>query len=88
MDLFSKYQKQIQEDPVAAQHVDESQYSLDEWCEALVEFSAWEIREGRSLEFADKMEYLSCCAQGSVQSGKLVSLVTLLETYLREHGVH
>ena len=86
MQGLEEFKNLILSSDAAKMHVDESQYGLDEWCEALAEFAQWEA-QNRPLAFLDKMEYLSCCAQGSVQSGKLIPLSALLEDYLRVHGV-
>ena len=68
------------------QIIDESPDSLKDWCKALLEFKKWE-EKNRGLTLSHKIEYLSCCREGGLNAGTLVSLTDLLLDYLNEHGV-
>ena len=68
------------------QIIDESPDSLKDWCKALLEFKKWE-KQNRALTLSHKIEYLSCCREGGLNAGSLVSLTDLLIDYLKEHGV-
>ena len=67
--------------------IDESRFSLNEWCEALVSFKNWEAENGKFLTLSHKLEYLSCCTEGESSAGKLQTLSALLAEYLRSYGV-
>jgi hypothetical protein len=67
--------------------IDHSPDSLEDWCLALLEFKKWEVAEKRPLTLAHKIEYLSCCREGGLNSGTLVSLTDLFLDYLKEYGV-
>ncbi len=67
--------------------VDESQYSLNEWCQALLEFETWAEQNHRSLKLPAQIEYLTCCVQGTQNEGRLLSLSIVLDQYLKSYGV-
>ncbi len=69
-----------------AKSIDESDYSLEEWVTALIEFHLWE-EKNKPLSITTKLDYLICCTEGSVQTGKLLPLSELLIQYLNAHGV-
>ncbi len=68
------------------QIIDDSPDSLKDWCKAILEFKKWE-EQNRALTLSHKIEYLSCCREGGLNAGTLVSLTDLLLDYLKEHGV-
>ena len=68
--------------------VDESDYSVRDWGEALVAFTAWEKQHQQFLDFIDKVDYLNCCVEGSLASGgKLLPLVDAFQDYVKLYGV-
>ena len=67
--------------------VDDSQYSLQEWSQAIVAFDQWAIEQKRQLSLPSKIEYLCCCVQGTVKEGRLLSLLSVWETYVQNYGV-
>ncbi len=67
--------------------IDESSYPLGEWLEALVYFQQWLQENKKGKNFPDQIEYLSCCIQGSANTGKLLILKDLLKEYLGNYGV-
>jgi hypothetical protein len=69
------------------QLVDESTYGLGEWLEALVFFQSWLKSKQKGKNFLDQIEYISCCIQGSSNSGRLLTLEDLLKSYLETFGV-
>lgn len=69
------------------QSIDDSAYPLEEWLEALVYFQKWLRDEGKGKNFPDQIEYVTCCIQGSTNTGRLLSLVDLLKSYLENYGV-
>lgn len=69
------------------QTVDESSYSLQEWLEALVYFQKWLQENKKGKNFPDQIEYISCCIQGSSNTGRLLTLLDLLKSYLNTYGV-
>lgn len=72
-----------------AESIDDSDYSLTEWCLALHEFWMWLNQHARTLPPRGQIEYLNCCVQGAVQGGgKLLSLKDLFLDYVGVYGVH
>ena len=67
--------------------VDESQYSLKEWSEAIIAFSEWENKNARTLGLVAKIEYLCCCVQGTTNEGRLLSLKAVWENFVDLYGV-
>ena len=67
--------------------VDESAYPLEEWLEALVHFQKWLHENKKGKNFPDQIEYVSCCIQGSTNTGRLLTLLDLLKSYLENYGV-
>ncbi len=70
-----------------ATSIDESEYSLGEWIEALHAFSSWEVEQQRTILLVSKIEYLNCCIQGGTQAGKLQPLVDVWQGYVDKFGV-
>ena len=67
--------------------IDESAYPLEEWLEALVYFQKWIQENKKGKNFPDQIEYISCCVQGSSNTGRLLTLMDLLKSYLDNYGV-
>lgn len=71
-----------------AESVDDSDYSVQEWLIALDEFWKWKTAYQRDFSTRFQIEYLNCCAQGSIQGGgKLLSLADLFHDYVKIYGV-
>lgn len=71
-----------------AESIDDSDYSVLEWLLALMEFHDWQKRNAVTHPLRFQVEYLNCCAQGSVQGGgKLLSLAELFRDYAGLYGV-
>jgi hypothetical protein len=70
-----------------AKLMDESEHSLDEWLSAIIAFNLWLEREKRQINLFNRIEYLSCCAEGGIQTGGLLSLTDLFHDYVRLYGV-
>ena len=69
------------------QTIDESSYTLSEWLESLVFFQAWLKDHHKGKNFTDQIEYISCCIQGSNNTGRLLTLPDVLKGYLETFGV-
>ena len=69
------------------QSIDESSFPLTEWLESLVYFQKWLQETKKGKNFPDQIEYISCCIQGSVNTGRLLTLPDLLKSYLENFGV-
>lgn len=69
------------------QSIDDSSYQIEEWLEALISFQKWLHENKKGKNFPDQIEYISCCIQGSSNSGRLLTLVNLLQSYLESYGV-
>jgi hypothetical protein len=69
------------------QMMDESTYTLSEWLESLVFFQSWLKEQQKGKNFTDQIEYISCCIQGSSNTGRLLTLKDLLNGYLDSFGV-
>jgi hypothetical protein len=67
--------------------IDESSYTLSEWLESLIYFQSWLKERLKGKNFTDQIEYVSCCIQGSANTGRLLTLVDLLKGYLEAYGV-
>lgn len=67
--------------------IDESAYPLEEWLESLVYFQKWLHENQKGKNFTDQIEYISCCIQGSTNTGRLLTLLDLLKSYLENYGV-
>ena len=72
---------------ILIQTIDESSFVLDEWLEALVIFQKWLKENLRGKNFTDQIEYISCCIQGSSNTGRLLTLADLTKSYLDSFGV-
>jgi hypothetical protein len=67
--------------------IDESTYGLSEWLESLVVFQQWLKDQQKGKNFTDQIEYISCCIQGSNNTGRLLTLPNVLKGYLETYGV-
>ena len=67
--------------------IDDSDFSIEEWIDALLLFREWEVSHQRKLELTNKIDYLACCAQGVAQLPKLLPFVELVRDYLKNYGV-
>ena len=67
--------------------IDESSFPLAEWLEALTHFQKWLQENKKGKKFSDQIEYISCCIQGSSNTGRLLTLPDLLKSYLENYGV-
>ena len=70
-----------------AKLMDESEHSLDEWLNAIVAFNLWLEREKRQIDLFHRIEYLSCCAEGGIQTGGMLTLTDLFHDYVKLYGV-
>jgi len=70
------------------QTIDESSYPLSEWLESLVYFQKWLQENKKGKNFPDQIEYISCCIQGSANTGRMQPLIDLLKSYLETYGVN
>jgi hypothetical protein len=69
------------------QTIDESSYTLSEWLQSLVIFQAWLKDHQKGKNFTDQIEYISCCIQGSSNTGRMLTLPDVLKGYLETFGV-
>lgn len=67
--------------------MDESSYGLADWIEALIYFQSWLQEQRQGKNFTHQIEYLSCCTEGNLNSGRLLTLKDLLKTYLDTFGI-
>lgn len=65
---------------------DESNFSLDNWIEALEFFFFYLRKKNARAEIKKMLGYLACCAQVDLNLPLLPSLKELLEEMLAEHG--
>lgn len=66
--------------------VDNSPYSLTEWCEAIETFSKWLDNEKRSSPWNTMLGYLSCCAESPENKNIKHELTSLLIDMLTTYG--
>ena len=69
------------------QTIDESTFPLDAWLESLVYFQKWIQEQQKGKNFPDQIEYISCCIEGDVNSGRLMPLIDLLKYNLDQYGI-
>jgi len=69
------------------QSVDESFFQLEEWLVSLVYFQKWIQENKKTKNFPDQIEYLSCCIEGSANTGHFIPLIDLLKDNLDTFGI-
>jgi hypothetical protein len=80
---------QLKEDELKhwAKLMDASEHSLEEWISAIIAFNLWLDREKRQIDLFNRIEYLSCCAEGGIQTGGMLTLTDLFHDYVKLYGV-
>lgn len=71
---------------ILEKYVDDSHYSLEEWAEALEEFSEWCGQKGRSFEAAGALDYIHCCAAAATRFALKPRLWEMVSEMLNVYG--
>jgi hypothetical protein len=66
--------------------VDDGDFSLSEWFEALIVFDQWLDAQNSTIALDDQVGYLSCAAASAGAGSNLSHLPTLLEDMLQTYG--
>lgn len=66
--------------------VDESNFTLTDWVEALIAFDKWLDRNGLTLSLQDRLAYISCAAKSVGNHATLSHLPSLVQEFLEQYG--
>lgn len=84
--VFLKNTPQFKEEELF-EKVDESDYSLRDWAEALVVFDRWlTVERARERPFTAMLGYIHCCTMANTPQIGLASLKVIVDQSLTEYG--
>ncbi|EQC44741.1 hypothetical protein M900_0373 [Bacteriovorax sp. Seq25_V] len=66
--------------------VDESEYDLPQWIEAIAIFHQWLTEKNRTTTFPKMLGYISCCTQSPENKMLKYQLKDILNDMLKTHG--
>lgn len=72
--------------PLLIQAIDQSDYDLTEWIDALHHFQNWLRAHRLKAELSAMIGYLSCCSKAAENAPIHLSLCGILDDMLETHG--
>lgn len=67
-------------------YVDDSEYELSQWIEAIAYFKIWLDENSRETSFEKVLGYISCCTSSPENKTIKFKLIDILKDMLKTHG--